>query len=189
MTDKFKNKYRIPSARAGWWNYGNNAAYFITICTAHRENYFGKIVNGEMLLSEIGVITKSEWLKTPKLRHDMNLRLNEFIVMPNHFHGIICIDGNQYNRRSRDAMHCVSTNLSYKNKFGVQSKNLASIIRGFKIAVTTYARKHNIDFKWQSRFHDRIIRNEYEYQHIANYIINNPANWGNDKFYMNKQKS
>jgi putative transposase len=98
----------------------------------------------------------------------------------------------------RDAMHGVSTGKTEKtektpspfptnpsvNQFGPQSKNLASVVRGFKSAVTTYARKNNILFDWQSRFHDHIIRNKMEYQRIANYIMNNPAQWEQDKFYV-----
>ena len=53
MTEKFQNKYRIASARAQWWDYGNNAAYFITICTHDRQHFFGKIMNGEMQLSPL----------------------------------------------------------------------------------------------------------------------------------------
>jgi len=100
----------------------------------------------------------------------------------------------------RDAMHCVSANndpdpdpdpdpesifnLNFHdppppNKFGPQSKNLASIIRGIKSSVTTKAKiSGNINFGWQSRFHDHIIRNSTEFYRIRNYIINNPANWG-----------
>ncbi len=91
-----------------------------------------------------------------------------------------------------DAMHCVSTtgdgdgdgarsgaeNVNRKNAFKPQSKNLASIIRGFKSSVTTYARKNNIQFDWQPRFHDRMIRNQAEFNRISNYILNNPMNWG-----------
>ena len=60
-SDKFRNKYRIPSARAQWWDYRNGASYFITICTAHKENYFGKIINGQMALSRIGIIADMLW--------------------------------------------------------------------------------------------------------------------------------
>ena len=171
MTDKFQNKYRIPSARAAWWNYASNAAYFITICTKHRMHYFGKIG----ALSPIGKIAESEWLKTPSIRPDMNLELDEFVVMPNHFHAIIWIGENEYNRNL--------DGYDIANKFGPQFKNLASILRGFKSAVTTFAVKNNIEFGWQERFHDHIIRDEEEYQRIKNYIVNNPSNWETDKFY------
>lgn len=99
-------------------------------------------------------------------------------------------DTDDDNDAGRDAMHCVSTtgdgigarsgaqNANRKNAFKPQSKNLASIIRGFKSSVTTYARKNNIQFDWQPRFHDRMIRNQAEFNRISNYILNNPMNWG-----------
>lgn len=201
MAKKYQNKYRIASARLKKWNYANSASYFITICTANREHYFGEISNKKMNLSVLGKIVEQEWIKTIDIRPDMNLSLGEFVVMPNHFHGIIFIGENKYNRNCtdamrdhcRDAMHgvstmrCVSTTTETEtntgNKFGPQSKNLASIVRGFKSAVTTWARKNNITFNWQSRYHDHIIRNQNEYNRIANYILNNPANWQEDKFF------
>ncbi len=69
-----------------------------------------------------------------------------------------------------------------KNKFGPQSKNLGSIIRGFKSAVTTYARKKNIVFKWQDRFHDHKIRSSVDFMRISEYIKNNPVNFHRKKF-------
>ena len=200
MAKKYQNKYRIASARLKNWNYANSASYFITICTANREHYFGEISNKKMNLSVLGKIVEQEWIKTIDIRTDMNLSLGEFVVMPNHFHGIIFIGENEFNRNrnctdamhdhcrgamhcASTTMHCVSTMTNTGNKFGPQSKNLASIVRGFKSAVTTWARKNNITFKWQPRYHDHIIRNQNEYNRIANYILNNPANWQEDKFY------
>ena len=196
MADLFQNKYRISSARLQSWNYANAGMYFITICTKNRECYFGEITTNHgrdamhgvstttLKPTEIGKIAHDEWFNTPHLRPDMNLELGEFVVMPNHIHGIICIGENEYNderRQRRDAMHGVST--EYKNQFAPQSKNIASIIRGYKSAVTTYARKNNNPFDWQSRFHDHIIRSNNDYLKISNYIINNPAKWVDDKFY------
>ena len=210
MSERFQDKYRIPSARLQNWDYGWNAMYFITICTQGREYYLGEIVDGKMILSEIGKIAEQEWIKIPEIRPDMNLELDAFVVMPNHFHAILIIGDNQYNAQldeeldarrrdaivtiGRDAMHCVSTEsriptipdtpiLVAKNKFGPQSKNLASIIRGFKSSVTTNARKIHADFCWQSRFHEHIIRNDESYRRILEYIQNNPVNWYDDKFY------
>ncbi|SHN13062.1 transposase [Mucilaginibacter sp. OK098] len=157
----------------------------------------------EMQLNDLGRTVEAEWLKTAKLRSDMNLELAEYIVMPNHFHGIAIIGENKYNTSvyntdrelepsylglaQLDAKHRVSTDLNIndnsKNKFGSQSKNLASILRGFKSAVTTYARINDIPFNWQPRFHDHIITTNAEYLRIADYIINNPNNWQKDKFY------
>jgi putative transposase len=213
MTEKFKNKYRIESARMQNWDYGWSSSYFITICTANREYFFGDVLNGKMILSEIGKLVESEWLKTIDLRPDMNLELDEYMVMPNHFHAIIFIGKNEYNSKIkndnnnvRDTMHCVSTtnpmhcvsttdpmhcgstekqsnkNPQPKNQFGPQSKNLASIIRGFKSAVTINARKINPDFAWQSKFHDHVVRDYPSLQRIRKYIINNPKNWKEDSF-------
>jgi len=222
MSDKFQNKYRIPSARLQNWDYGSNALYFVTICTKKRKYFFGDIENSKMILSAIGRNVEIEWLKTFEMRKDMNLEMGEYVVMPNHFHAIIIIGENEFNRKhnidavcgdgggggdgrgGRDAMHRVSTidtvdtidtiqpnkpnvkkpiDDDYKNKFGPQSKNLASIIRGFKSAVTTFARNNTIDFAWQPRFHDHIVRDNESFQRISEYIRNNPLNWRDDKFY------
>jgi putative transposase len=178
MTEKFKNDYRIESTRLQAWNYAWPGTYFITICTQDRKPYFGKIENGKIQLSELGIAVETEWLKTPGIRPDMNLELDAFVVMPNHFHAILVIGENEYNQhRGRDAMHCVSTAI---NKFAPQSKNLSSIVRGFKSSITTYARKHDIAFQWQERFYDHIIRNDESYHRIKNYIATNPQNWETD---------
>lgn len=182
----FNNKYRIPSARLRSWDYASEGMYFVTICTKNREHYFGDIIesdDGNIILhpTEIGKIASSEWYKTLEMRPDMNLELGEFVVMPNHIHGIIIIGANEFNRT--DGMHSVSTMQSATNKFAPQSKNLASIIRGYKSAVTTFARKNNIDFDWQTRYHDHIIRSMDAYNRISDYIINNPNKWHQDKFF------
>ena len=126
MTDKFRNKYRISSTRLQTWDYGNKGAYFITICTRNNVHFFGEIVDEQMQLNEIGKIAEQEWIKTPEIRSDMNLELGEFVVMPNHFHGILIIGENQYNKTSDspciDAMHGVYTNKNgnCKNDLGQQ---------------------------------------------------------------------
>lgn len=198
MSDKFQNKYRIPSARAAWWDYGTNAAYFITICIKDQKHLFGKVINGEMHLSAIGNFALQCWNEIPK--HFPFVLLDEFVVMPNHIHGIIIINKmddislpvqTQYLASPNDisspdgneTQDIVSLPGDAKNKFGPQSQNLPSIIRGFKIGVTKSARLTNPDFAWQPRYHDHIIRDQKAYENIANYIRNNPFNWGTDKFY------
>ena len=213
MTEKYKNKYRISSARLNGWDYGWVAAYFVTLCTKKQEHYFGRVVRDEMQLSLIGRIVYAEWMKTPTIRPDMNLELGEFVVMPNHFHAVIFIGDNEFNRHPdhsttipakectdampcvsisakelRDAKHCVCTwqknsvETEFKNLFAAQSKNLASIIRGFKALVTINARRLTSDFGWQARFHDHIIRNEKSFAKISEYIKYNPLTWEKDKF-------
>ena len=185
MADKYKNKYRIDSTRLPNWDYGNEAAYYVTIITKKRIHYFGEIVEKKMHLSSIGKIVEEEWYKSFEMRPDMNLQMGEFIVMPDHFHGIIIIGGNEFNTLERGAKHCASTddqtdnvNLhNSANQFGPQSKNLASIIRGFKISVTTNARIILPEYGWQRGYHDHIIRNQKSFDNISRYIINNPENW------------
>lgn len=174
MSQLYNNKYRIPSARLQSWNYANEGFYFITICTKDRICYFGNITESVFNPSEIGDIAKIEWFKTIGLRPDMNIELAEFVVMPNHVHGIVIIGRNEFNRLNDN---------QFKSEFKSPAKDLASIIRGFKIAVTTHARKNNIEFDWQTRFHEHIIRSDEDYLKIANYIINNPSKWHDDQLY------
>ena len=187
LAEKFKNLYRIPSARAQWHEY-NGGMYFVTICTKEREHYFGEISNGKMNLTEIGRCLQDQINRTPQMRNDMNLEIPSFVIMPNHVHLIIVIGNNPFNGAGttviphvRDAMHCVSNVEFTPNKFAPQSKNLASVIRGIKISTTTFARKHHIPFAWQPRFHDHIIRNNSEMNRIAKYIENNVVKWENNK--------
>jgi putative transposase len=151
-------------------------------------------VDKQVKLSEIGKKADEYWLEIPE--HFPFVKLDVHVVMPNHVHGIIIIDKQDDGRNNKQNVGCdvvrsVGTqnfaslqaeqpNHQQKNKFGPQSQNLASIIRGYKTGVTKYARNNKIDFSWQSRFHDHIIRNDTEYQRIKNYIINNPKKWKND---------
>ncbi|HRE56246.1 MAG TPA: transposase [Candidatus Kapabacteria bacterium] len=89
---KYQNKYRSESARAQWWDYGNEGAYFITICTKNREHFFGEIINGIMHLSHLGVLADVFWHEIP--HHSPNVKLGAFVVMPNHIHGILILNDN-----------------------------------------------------------------------------------------------
>ncbi|HQN93035.1 MAG TPA: hypothetical protein PLQ09_02880 [Prolixibacteraceae bacterium] len=205
MTDKFQNRYRIPSTRATWHDY-NVGSYFITICTKKREHYFGEIANHEMILSEIGkwAVENLEQITN----HYPDCEIPVYVAMPNHLHAIVVINGN--NRvgggcnvgDGRDDVHIVSTlsqppsnpiqnNLRWKNDRvdeKMQSvshrRGRASVVMGgFKRAITQYAHQNKIEFAWQERFYDHIIRDDAEYRRIEEYIINNPDNWQTDKFY------
>jgi len=185
----YKNKYRIASARAAWWDYGWAAAYFITICTRDREYYFGDIINGSMRLSHAGVLADVLWHQIP--HHAQNVELGACVVMPNHIHGILILndDGGIDNPgigNGRDRACPVSTTdpLSPSQKrFRNPGKNtVSSIIGGYKSAVSRHANRLGIAMGWQSRFHDHIIRDAAEYQRINDYIESNPQNWNKDKF-------
>jgi len=195
--EKFKQKYRIESNRLKDWDY-SVGSYFVTICIKDRINYFGDVKNGEMELSQIGEIAKECWARIPA--HFPSVALDEYIVMPNHVHGILFLDAENYNDtidRRRDAINRVSTsrnnaitatpalnNAKYggvTGNFNPMNKNsLAKIIRWYKGRTTFEIHKSNLDFQWQPRYHDNIIRDEISLQKIREYIVNNPALWETD---------
>ena len=187
MPDKFQNKYRIPSARLQTWDYGNNGSYFITICTKKRENYFGEIFNNEMQLNEIGKLAEQYWIEIPI--HFPFMELGNFVVMPNHVHGILIIDKPLVNNWDVvvGTRHClVSTNNKTIGQMRFQNQGkgtISSIVGAYKSVVSKNAHFDNPVFAWQSRFHDHIIRDATSFETIQNYITSNPMNWEKDKFY------
>jgi REP element-mobilizing transposase RayT len=204
MPDKFQNKYRIPSAWLPGYDYGENGAYFITICTKNRIHYFGEIIDAvetqyfasqkthdnlpqeetqnvaSLQPTPIGMIANGYCQKIPE--HFPFVILDEFVVMPNHMHGILII-----NKQTQDSSVIETHNdaslqeIGYANKFGPQSGNISSVIRGYKAAVKSFATTNKIDFGWQSRFYDRIIRDYDELKRIRKYIAENPDNWQRDR--------
>ncbi len=183
MTEEksFKGKYRIKSSRLEGWDYSLNGAYYITICTKNKEYFFGEIKNEKIVLSEIGRMAEKYWKGIPE--HFPFVKLDEFVVMPNNIHGILFIENenNMHVYVETQDFESLQQTKHYKNKFGTQSKNVSSVVRGFKIGVKTYATMNNIHFTWQSRFYDHIIRNENELNKIREYIIGNPKKWILDK--------
>ena len=189
--EKYQGKYRIASARASWHDY-RCGTYFVTICTKDREHYFGEIENDEngnqrMKLSQIGEIADECWRAIPQ--HFPHVQIPLWVVMPDHIHGIVIIDdfvetqniASLHDNETDQTQNFASLHDNEPNKFGPQSKNLASVIRGFKIGVTKFARQNNIPFAWQSRYYDRIIRDSAEMNRIAEYIENNVAEWNENK--------
>lgn len=98
--DRFKNKYRLGSARLAGYDYGQNGAYFITICTANREPFFGEVLNKEMQLNQLGEMAQKYWLQIPQ--QFSFAKLDEYVIMPNHIHGILMIDKPTENRINAD---------------------------------------------------------------------------------------
>jgi len=202
MVQKFQNRYRIPSARASWWNYGWNGAYFITICTAHRKCVLGHVETPKlgvsihepsvMILSEIGKIARHFWFDIPN--HFPDIKLGAFVVMPNHIHGIIGIDKmDNFPFSNLDFNMMLETpNLGVTTPPRTRTSDaskiwkpgiLGVIVNQYKRMCTIQSRKIDPGFNWQSRYHDHIIRDCREYQRISAYIVNNPINWRGDKFH------
>ena len=90
---KFRDRYRIKTARLPQFNYGQNGYYFVTICTKNREEYFGQVIDDTVRLSDIGEIAHRCWMEIPI--HFSCVNIDEFIVMPNHIHGILAITKNE----------------------------------------------------------------------------------------------
>ena len=195
MLDKFKNRYRIPSGRLSTWDYSSNAAYFITICTTDRQHYFGKIIDAEIQLSKIGKYANDSWMNIP--HHFPYFYLDVFVIMPNHVHGIVLIENPYMDNRSDfnfvETRHALSlqktNNEDHETKqphprFRNQGRNtISAMVGSFKSAVTKFCNENKFQLGWQSRFHDHILRDTKEFHSIRNYIITNPDNWKNDKFY------
>ena len=185
MSNKFRNKYRITTVRLQQWDYGWNAAYFITICTAGRNPFFGTIppVQKEMKLSGIGQIVFDIWQFIPE--QFPFVVLDEFVIMPDHIHGIIIIAKNGHNNLGSTGINRASTNADFHtdpggvtgNKNPMLHDNLSRIIRWFKGRATFDCRKINPGFQWQSGYHEHIIRDRESHERIKNYIRNNPLEW------------
>ena len=171
---KFKKKYRIESARLRSWDYASPGWYFVTLCTKHKEIFFGNVIDGEMDLSEAGRIVSEEWLKTAKIRS--NIILDEWVVMPNHMHGILVITERMPRVETPWSLQLQNGNPPH---WGQSSTNLNQYQRNESVV-----QEHQTPaFAWQPRFYDHIIRNEDALSRIRTYIQNNPEKWEQGKYY------
>ncbi len=191
--------YNTESMRLKGWDYGSNGYYFITFCAKDRAHFFGEIEFGKMILNDIGLIAETNWQNIPK--QFKYAFLDEFIIMPNHVHGIVIIDkkGGGGDTVSRDAINRISTTAdgittqSKRNNRGGFAKeynpmlheNLSRIIRWYKGKTTFDVRKVNQEFGWQTLFYDHIVRNEKSLHHIRAYIKRNPIMWQRDRNNFN----
>ncbi len=172
---KHRHSIRLPGC-----DYSLPGLYFITICTYQRECLFGEIKNDGDLryceLSEIGKTVNNCWFEIPQ--HFPNVILDEFIIMPNHIHGIIQItDQPAVGVENFQPLQSMPTN-SFQHAI---PKSLASIIRGFKIGVTKWCKQNGHEyFAWQRNYFEHIIRNNTALQKIREYIVNNPLKWFDD---------
>ncbi len=161
------------------YDYAQAGAYFVTICTQGREGLFGEIGNGEMKLNGYGEVVKSEWLKTPNIRP--NVTLDEWIIMPNHIHGIIAIDdGRGTLPRAQGTQQRAPT----VERFGKPvSNSVPTIVRMFKSVTTkkiNEIRELPYTPVWQRNYYEHVIRDEEALNKIREYIVHNPARWEYD---------
>lgn len=152
------------SPRADFHDYCGGT-YFVTICTAGKMHYFGRIIDGEMQLNDIGRYCGECIEQIFQHHHGVDVPI--FTVMPNHVHAILCIKGEEPDATPKRSV-------------------LSIVIGGLKQSVTIYARQLGKEFGWQRSYHDHIIRNRREANYIARYIRENPAKWEYDCFHPRK---
>ena len=170
------NIHHRRSIRLPGYDYRQSGAYFVTICAYQRQCLFGDIVNGQMILNQSGMVVADEWQKSALIRRE--IKLDAWVVMPNHFHGIVIINNN-VGANGRSPLHNGSP-------VRIKPQSLSSLMAGFK-SITT--KKINIlrdapGIKlWQRNYYEHIIRNQDAMDKIRQYIINNPVSWEIDQLH------
>jgi len=184
----YKNKFRIDSTRLKDWDYSSTGYYFVTICTKNKEKCFGDAVNGELNLTHLGKVASKYWQKIP--HHFPQVKLDAFVVMPNHIHGIIIINCRGESCIRPDYSIADHREGDHKDRpYGTPPDSIGRMIQAFKsISTNRYivgVEKHNWepfrDRLWQRNYYDHIIRNEHELSDIREYIVNSPFNWQKDE--------
>jgi len=166
-----RNRYRIESTRLSHWNYSSPAWYLVTICTKDRRTYFAEVVEDSVCLSATGRIVAEEWRKTAAIRP--NVDLDEFVVTPNHFHGIVIItpSADGHAPRVETPRRGVSTMPR------LQVASLGSIIEQFKIACTKRIWAAGSGLQMAIPLLRSHHSGEASLDAIRRYIRENPAKW------------
>ena len=166
------NGWKIPpmkrrrSMRLPDHDYRKQGAYFVTICTYRAQCVFGNVVNGEMILSDLGLVVRDEWLKTSQIRS--NVELDTFTVMPNHLHGILLISDVEGRATQRVAPtgereNAALADRTVRGSRSLQAGSLGAIVGQFKSAVTKRCRRLMglPELKiWQRGYYDSVIVRE-----------------------------
>jgi len=153
------------------YDYCQGGAYFITICVHRRwrrRSVWGQIREGKIYLNRFGSIVRDVWQELPQHHR---VATDEFVVMPNHLHGILFLYGDQKDKPEERGLGAL------------KPASLSVIVGAFKSAVTRrVGQLRGCPTKiWQPRFYDRIIRDENELNRVRGYIIENPLNWPEDE--------
>ena len=170
------------SIRLKGYDYTQTGGYFVTICTNKRGCLFGEIIDSQVILNEPGKIVKEEWERSSSIRRE--IILDEFIVMPNHFHGIIFIE----NHRNQ-GVGATGRSPLQKMARGPQKSSLGSFVANYKAAVTIRCRaiSHSDNLLiWHRNYYEHVIRNETDLEEIREYIQNNPLKWLEDENHPSK---
>jgi putative transposase len=167
--DKYQGKYRIPSNRMKGWDYCSPGYYFVTICTREKVEWFGEIHEGLVALNSFGIIAAQNLEKIPSIYP--NFLLDSWVVMLNHIHAIIAI--------VETPQWGVSTTKPQK------SPALGMVINQYKASCTKQIHKMGLlEFAWQARFYEHIIRDNQALENIREYMLGNPVKWSEVKFFQ-----
>lgn len=165
------------SRRLKNYDYSQDGYYFVTICVDNKTEYFGEIINGKMILNEYGEIIKKQWLWLAE-QYDY-VKLDEWIVMLNHLHGILIIENNNIAPAvgaGRDLP------LQSQREKLQKIKPLSELVGAFKTTSSKLIHQHGLsEFQWQRNYYDHIIRNEKSLDKIRKYIVENPLKWELDR--------
>lgn len=174
------------------YDYSKNGFYFITICVEDRTECFGEIIDKKMILNKFGNIVENQWLWLEQ--NFFGVYCNEFVIMPNHFHGILEIDLDTdfdiepcTDNPRRDNPRIVPTlgTVGYNRRHNLLSKT----INAFKTTSSKIIHRNGLlEFKWQRSFYDNIIRDEQSFFKIRQYILENPERWEQDRNKMYEQE-
>ena len=186
-------RHQRRSIRLKGYDYTQAGAYFVTLCVQGRECLFGTITAGEMILNELGQIVYEEWKRSSEIRREMEL--DEFVVMPNHMHGILWIlesdDVRAHGRAPQPGgAPIVRADGRPPQRQPPQRapKSLGSFVAGFKSAATKRINEQRGmpgAPVWQRNYYEHIIRNDADLQRIREYIVNNPLKWDLDQLHPN----
>jgi REP element-mobilizing transposase RayT len=172
----FQKKFRIESIRLKSWDYRNPGYYFVTICIQGKKCLLGSIAGEKFQISSLGSMVENFWQQIPKQFH--GVEIDDFIIMPNHVHGIIVISDSPDSSVSKPKGSGIT---GEKNPM-IFSGGLSQIIRWFKGRTTFEIRKTLLsEFSWQPRFYEQVIRNDKALDEIRTYILENPIKWENDE--------
>jgi putative transposase len=166
------------------WDYSSEGIYYITICCLDRKSFFGEVRDHAMILSEIGSTASQYWLEIPN--HFPHVKLDEFVVMPNHLHGLLILDYSFVGTRHGVVLLQSDKNTYQKvSQFSKPKKNSVSvIINQYKSSVKRWCNRNGYKyFQWQARFYDQIVRDEISIENIREYVYNNPKNWDTDDLF------
>ena len=170
-----RKQYRLPG-----FNYATNTAYFVTIVCGNRDSFFGNIESDKMIYSRMGDIALDELLMAKK--HKKNIEIPEFVIMPNHVHLVAILKNEVVTEIPKGSTLPLGDGFVRSGRIGpLQKGSLGAFVNRYKGRVTRKCREEGfVDFGWQQKYNDRIIRDSNEYDLIARYINNNVANWETD---------